>query len=64
MAISTGWPEWSRKLTPAHSTQPGGRQLRHGLLGQLAQVVAGGQDHRVDPAPPGEQGKPVVAGSR
>jgi hypothetical protein len=25
----------------------------NGLLGQLAQVVARGQDHRVDPAPPG-----------
>ena len=28
MPISTGWPDWSWKLAPAHSTQPGGRQLR------------------------------------
>ena len=28
MPISTGWPDWSSKLPSAHSTQPGGRQLR------------------------------------
>jgi hypothetical protein len=38
---------------PLHRLAEGVQGAGHGLLGQLPQVVARGQDHRVDPAPPG-----------